>query len=171
VATDREGAGVDLDLEEDDAFEREWRLGQRGEGGRRREGKERGHQSRAGAGSELKVKDPGGDGDGWRDETGMRCGEGEATGKGGRGTLAAVGRRLYIAAAGLVGWEAGLPASPCRPCRPGHLARARAVPWARPAAQTQHWASCCAVPWAMPKVRAAGRACGPWAGWKSIAAV
>jgi hypothetical protein len=60
-------------------------LGQRGEGGRRREGKERGHRSRAEAGSELKVKDPGGDDDRSRDETGMQCGEGEATGKGGTG--------------------------------------------------------------------------------------
>jgi hypothetical protein len=141
--TDREGIGVDLDLEEDDASEKEWRLGQRGEGGRRREGKERGHQSRARASNEIKVKvsriqaamvtDR-------ETRLGVGCGAARARrlGRGGRGTLAAVGRRLYIAAARLVGWEAGLPASPCRPCWPGHLARARAVPWARPAAQTRH---------------------------------
>jgi hypothetical protein len=115
VATDREGAGVDLDLEEDDASEREWRLGQRGEGGRRREGKERGHQSRAGAGSELKVKDPGGDGDGWRDETGMRCGEGEATGKGGTGNPSRSRPALIYSgrwASGLGSWAPRLPVPP-----------------------------------------------------------
>jgi hypothetical protein len=58
------------------------------------------------------------------------------------------------------------------------MACARAVPWARPAAQTRHWAravlarargpACRAGPWAVPNVQAAGRAGGPWAGWKYI---
>jgi hypothetical protein len=154
VATNREGTGVDLDLEEDDASEREWRLGQRGEGGRRREGKERGHRSRAGAGIELKVKDPGGDGDGSRDETGsgMRCGEGEVTGKGGTGNPSRSQLTLIYSgrwASGLGSWAARLPVPPVPvPChgpgrRPKHGTGPRAVP------ALARWPACRAGPWAV----------------------
>ena len=56
--------------------------------------------------------------------------------------------------------------------------RARAVSWDRPTAHALHWPSCRAGtgtvpavpcgPWAVPKGRAACRASGPWAVWKSI---
>jgi hypothetical protein len=56
--------------------------------------------------------------------------------------------------------------------------RARAVPWARPAAHARHGPSgradtstVAAVPcspWAVPKGRAVGRAADPWVVWKSI---
>jgi hypothetical protein len=116
---------------------RERSLGQRGEGGRRREGKERrGHRSRARASSELKVKDPGGDGRRIESlDAARRLGKWE----GGRGTLAD-GRRLYMRLALAAG---GLGSPPPRadrviwpvlvPChgpgrRPKHGTGPRAVP-------------------------------------------
>jgi hypothetical protein len=142
-----------------------------GEGGRRREGKERGHWSRAGAGSKLKVKDPVIQAATTTDrETRLGCGVARARrlGRGGWGTLAA--RRLYIAA-GAGRWASGLgswaPRLPVPPVPAVHLARACAVPWARPAAQTRHWASCRAgtgtgacVP-CRPMGRAKSPCCGP----------
>jgi hypothetical protein len=181
AATDREGTGVDLDLEEDDAFERERRLGQRGEGGRRREGKERGHRSRAGAGSEL--KDPGGDGSrAWEGGQEVRD-DSTVTGKGGnpsrRPTLIYSGRgRLAV---GLASWGAGLVGSlPPRAARAGRVIWPVPMPCHGPGRRPKHdtgpravpararGPACRAGPWAVPKGRAVGRVGGPWAGWKSI---